>query len=176
MPLIFSWITLLRVAVELSLATWLFWLETIPNLVPLALHIISNEGEWSVAIIKCAGNWGALGSWKAGLVQSSCLFSSWAPAMSNRTLLLVKSGVSPWSDASWGTWGHSVSLICGVEVSQTLEGGTASTSWKGKAKGVNDSSLHPVTCWTEVSVSRCCNYLHRGVCFERGSSAVVHSE
>lgn len=42
------------------LATWLFWLETIPNLVPLALHVISDEGEGSVTIIKRAENTGGL--------------------------------------------------------------------------------------------------------------------
>lgn len=45
-----------------GLATCLFWLEAIPDVVPLALHIISNEGERSVAIIKCARNSGAPGS------------------------------------------------------------------------------------------------------------------
>lgn len=34
------------------LATWLFWLETIPNLVPPPLHVIPTEGERSVTIIK----------------------------------------------------------------------------------------------------------------------------
>lgn len=92
------------------LATWLFWLETIPSLVPLALHIISNEGERSVTIIKWAENTGVLSSWKACLaflVQTSYLFSSWAPVTSYRTLLLAASGVNTWQETSCGTWGSS---------------------------------------------------------------------